>query len=251
MSPWTDAPAPRRRPHLFGVPIRIDLSWVLAAFLIGGSLVSGAFPQLYAGLAHRSYVAMAVIAVAGLGLSILLHELAHTLVGRRFGVRIERITLFFFGGVAEMSLPPRTALGELSMAIAGPVFSFLFGLALAALAGGLQATQAGPVWVNAISYLAALNLMLAVFNMTPAFPLDGGRVLRAVLWLIVRRKAVATDIALKISGLIALLVALSGVALVVRGEVVGGLWWILMAFFLRSAGAAEREAARDETASGG
>ncbi len=251
MSPWTDAPAPRRRPHLFGVPIRIDLSWLLAAFLIGGSLVSGAFPQLYAGLAHRAYVAMAAIAVAGLGLSILLHELAHTLVGRLFGVRIERITLFFFGGVAEMSLPPRTALGELSMAIAGPGFSFLFGLGLAAVAGGLQAVEAGPVWVNAVSYLAALNVMLAVFNMTPAFPLDGGRVLRAVLWLIIRRKAVATDLALTISGLIAILVAVSGVVLVVRGELAGGLWWILMAFFLHGAGASEREAARAEGASVG
>lgn len=250
MSPWTDAPAPRR-PHLFGVPIRIDLSWVLAAFLIGGSLVSGAFPQLYAGLAHRSYVAMAVIAVVGLGVSILLHELAHTLVGRRFGVRVERITLFFFGGVAEMSLPPRTALGELLMAAAGPAFSLVLGLMLAAGAGALQAAQAGPVWVNAVGYLAAVNVMLAVFNMAPAFPLDGGRVLHAVLWLVLRRKAAATDLALKISGLIAVLVAVAGAALVLRGEVVGGLWWILMAFFLRNAGQAERQAAEAEDASRG
>lgn len=250
MSPWTDAPAPRRA-HLFGVPIRIDISWLLAAFLIGGSLVSGAFPQLYAGLAHRSYVAMAVIAVAGLGVSILLHELAHTLVGRRFGVRIERITLFFFGGVAEMSQPPRTALGELLMAAAGPAFSLVFGLGLAAVAGGLEAAHAGPVWVNAISYLAALNLMLAVFNLAPAFPLDGGRVLHAGLWLILRRKAVATDLALKVSGLIALLIASSGAALIVRGDLVGGLWWIVMALFLRSAGAAERRAGEADDSSQG
>lgn len=246
MSPWSEPPAPHRRPHLLGVPIRIDVSWLLAAFLIGGSLVSGAFPQLYAGLSHQSYVAMALITVIGLAISILLHELSHTLVGQRFGVRIDRITLFFFGGVAEMSSPPRSALGELLMALAGPVFSLVFGLVLAFVAGALQAGHAGAIWVNALGYLAALNLMLGVFNLTPAFPLDGGRVLRALLWLVLRRREAATDLALLVSGGIAFLIAIAGVVLILRGELVGGLWWVVMALFLRGAGAGERRLAELE-----
>lgn len=236
----SDTPRRRGGLSLFGVEIRINLSWLVAALLIGSSLASGAFPQLYAGLPPSDYLSMAVIAVLGLAVSIVLHELSHTLVGRALGMRIDRITLFFFGGVAELREEPHTALSELAMAIAGPAFSLVFGLVLAVVAGALQAAGAHAIWINALTYLAGLNLVLAVFNLAPAFPLDGGRVLRALIWLVTRRADTATRIALTISEGLALVLMGAGVVLAFRGEVAGGLWWVIMGWFLRSSGRAER-----------
>ncbi|WP_304167089.1 site-2 protease family protein [Phenylobacterium aquaticum] len=236
--------------HLFGVEIRINLSWLVAALLIGSSLASGAFPQLYAGLPPQSYLAMAGIAVLGLAVSIVLHELSHTLVGRAFGMRIDRITLFFFGGVAELRDEPHTPLSELAMAIAGPAFSLVFGLVLAVVAGALHAMGASVIVINAVTYLAGLNIILAVFNLAPAFPLDGGRVLRALLWLVLRRQDTATRTALAISEGLALLLMGAGLVVAVRGEVAGGLWWVIMGWFLRASGRAERASLRRGSAGG-
>lgn len=237
-----DTPRHRGGLSLFGVEIRINLSWLVAALLIGSSLASGAFPELYRGMQPNDYLSMAVIAVVGLAVSIVLHELAHTLVGRALGMRIDRITLFFFGGVAELREEPHTALSELAMAVAGPAFSLVFGLFLAVVAGAAQAAGAHVVWINALTYLASLNVVLAVFNLAPAFPLDGGRVLRALLWLVTRRADRATRIALFISEGLAIALMVAGVVVMFRGEPAGGLWWIIMGWFLRSSGRAERAA---------
>ncbi len=235
-----ETPRHRGGLSLFGVEIRINLSWLVAALLIGSSLASGAFPALYKGMQPNDYLSMALIAVAGLAVSIVLHELAHTLVGRALGMRIDRITLFFFGGVAELREEPHTALSELAMAIAGPAFSLVFGLVLAVVAGAAQAAGVNAVWINALPYLASLTVVLAVFNLAPAFPLDGGRVLRALLWLVTRRAERATRIALFISEGLAIALMVAGVVVMFRGEPAGGLWWIIMGWFLRSSGRAER-----------
>lgn len=220
---------------LLGVSVRIDASWIFIALLFAWSLASGDFPQLYGGLPASTYWAMALFAVAGLAVSIVLHELAHTLVGRALGVPISGITLFIFGGVAEMEAEPRSARSELAMALAGPLLS----LALAGLFHVLADALGGPP-AKVLAYLAAVNFVLAVFNMTPAFPLDGGRVLRALLWMAMQDGVRATRLAARIGEFIGLGLVLLGGLAVVAGAVAGGLWWVLIGWYLRSLAAAER-----------
>lgn len=220
--------------RLFGVEVRINPSWLVMALLIAWSLATGAFPQIYKGLSAGSYWLMALIVVVGLGLSILLHEMAHTLVGRAFGIRVGRITLFLFGGVASLREEPRSAVSELAMAVAGPLFSIVASLVLAVCAG-LSGVARLPQVAGALAYLATLNLVLAIFNMTPAFPLDGGRALRAVIWLLTGSPERATAIAARISGWISLAMIAAGVFGVLAGAGLSGLWWVLIGFFLRYA----------------
>jgi Zn-dependent protease len=230
---------------ILGVPIRIHPSWLIMALFIAWSLASGALPSLYGGLPAGAYWAMALLIVIGIAASIVLHELAHTLVGRAMGVPVRRITLFIFGGAAELSEEPKRPGAELAMAIAGPAFSLVFSLVLAAGAGAIQ-TSGGPREAAvALGYLATLNLVLAAFNMVPAFPLDGGRVLRAVLWMSLGDLDRATRIAARTGEVLAfVLVALGVFALFATGAA-AGLWWILIGLFLYSAA---RGARRDQEA---
>ncbi|MDE2487365.1 MAG: site-2 protease family protein [Alphaproteobacteria bacterium] len=220
--------------RLFGIDIRINASWLVIAVLVAWSLATGALPEVYKGLSAGGYWLMAALVVLGLALSIIFHEVAHTLVARAFGMQVDRITLFLFGGVADLKTEPPSALSELLMAAAGPAFSLVASLALAVAAGVGQAAHATSA-AAALAYLATLNFVLAIFNMTPAFPLDGGRVLRAILWMITRSADRATRIAASVSGVIALAMIGFGLAGVLLGHGVAGLWWVLIGFFLRTA----------------
>jgi len=217
---------------LFGFEIKIDASWLLIAALIVWSLSSGYFPQVLPGFNSGGYLALAVVAMLGLFASLILHELAHSLVARRYGLGVGGITLFLFGGVAELVEEPRSAGSEFWIAIAGPAMSFLlaglFGLAALPFGG---AGLAGVL----LAYLASINLVLAVFNLIPAFPLDGGRVLRAWLWqrsgdvLEATRKASLAGTVLAI-GLMAL-----GAFSALSGGGIGGAWLVLIGFFVLNA----------------
>lgn len=227
---------------LFGVQIRVHASWVIMALFIAWSLASGSLPMLYAGLPAGSYWAMAAIIVVGLAASIVLHELAHTLVGRAMGISVSRITLFLFGGVAELREEPKRPGAELAMAIAGPAFSIAFSLVLAIAAGAVGQMGAPTEVVTALGYLATLNLVLAAFNMAPAFPLDGGRVLRALLWMSTRDLMKSTRIAVRAGEALALLLMAAGLVSAFTVNPAGGLWWIMIGLFLH---AAARGALRD------
>jgi len=220
---------------LFGVQIRIHVSWVIMALFIAWSLASGSLPMLFKGLPAGAYWSMAGIIVVGLAASIVLHELAHTLVGRAMGVPVNRITLFLFGGVAELHEEPKRPGAELAMAIAGPAFSIVFSLALAAAASAVGQTGAPTEVVMALGYLATLNLVLAAFNMAPAFPLDGGRVLRALLWMSTRDLMKATRIAVRTAEVLALLLMAAGLVAAFTVEPAGGLWWMMIGLFVHSA----------------
>lgn len=222
-------------PRLFGIEIRVRFSWLIIAVLVAWSLAAGSFPEIYQGLPASSYWSMAILVVLGLAASIILHELAHSLVGRAFGLSIDRITLFLFGGAAELREEPGTARAELLMALAGPAVSVLLGLVLALAAGTLDRGGGGAEIVGALGYLATLNLVLAVFNMAPAFPMDGGRVVRALIWMVTGNLERATRIAARMGEGFAILLILAGLVMALLGAVAGGLWWMLIGVFLKTA----------------
>ncbi|MFZ8984691.1 MAG: site-2 protease family protein, partial [Steroidobacteraceae bacterium] len=161
--------------RIAGIEVGMDPSWMILALLVAWSLATGVFPNLYEGLPVMTYWWMGLVSVLGLAVSIVLHELAHSLVARRFGIQIRSITLFVFGGVADMADQPARPRAELLMAAAGPAMS----LALAAALHGLVAAGESAGWPATVlavpAYLALLNSVLAIFNLVPAFPLDGGR----------------------------------------------------------------------------
>ncbi|MGH9464150.1 MAG: site-2 protease family protein, partial [Thermoanaerobaculia bacterium] len=225
-----------------GVPIRVDPSWLLLAALITWSLggPSGVFLSLYPELAPAVGWTMGGVGALGLFASILLHELAHALMARRFGLHIRGITLFIFGGVAEMADEPPSPRAEFLVAIAGPLASVTIGVACFGVAQ-VGSAAGWPLAVHGvIGYVALMNLVLVVFNLVPAFPLDGGRMLRALLWRWRRNLGWATAITSRIGGGFGLLLMALGLVGLFRGNFVGGLWQFLIGLFLRNAARASR-----------
>jgi Zn-dependent protease/predicted transcriptional regulator len=222
--------------RLFGIPLRVHVSWLLVFGLISWSLAAGYFPARLPDLPVWSYWVKAVVAAAMFFASIVLHELGHSLVARRHGIGIASITLFVFGGVSQMKEEPRRAGQELQIAIVGPAIS----LALAALFGGLAAlvgTAGEPTGLGAVlTYLAFVNLLVAVFNLLPAFPLDGGRVLRALLWLRSGDLLRATHTAARVGRGLALVLIALGVLRLFGGDV-GGVWLMVIGWFIMQAAA--------------
>jgi Zn-dependent protease/sulfur carrier protein ThiS len=221
--------------NLLGFPIYVDATWLILAVLITWSLAQGLFPNYFPDLPPLTYWLMGAAGALGLFVSIILHELGHSVVARAYGISIRGITLFLFGGVAEMEEEPRNARSEFFMAIAGPIMS----LVLAVLFFGGQivlVTLTGHTPVSGvIGYLALLNVILAVFNMVPAFPLDGGRVLRATLWAIRDDLRWATRISSGIGTFFGTGLIVLGVFAFIGGDFVGGLWWCLIGMFMRGA----------------
>jgi Zn-dependent protease len=221
--------------RILGFEIRIDLSWVFLAILIAWSLSTGLFPFRYEGLSPQTYWTMGVVGAFGLFLSIIFHEIAHSLVARRFGMPIKGITLFIFGGVAEMKSEPPSARAEFMMAAAGPLSS----LFLASAFYGICQLPAGAEWPEAvrgvIKYLAWINGVLGVFNLVPAFPLDGGRILRSILWGWKKDLRWATRVAAAMGAAFGLLLIILGIFTFLSGNFIGGMWWFFIGIFLRGA----------------
>jgi Zn-dependent protease/CBS domain-containing protein len=220
---------------LLGFEVRIDLSWIIIAVLIAWSLSTGLFPFYYKNLSIQTYWVMGIIAAVGLFISIIVHEFSHSLVARRYGMPMKGITLFIFGGVAEMEDEPPNPKVELLMAGVGPLSS----MAIAAVFYGVYILGKTIGWgdpVNGVvEYLAVINALLAGFNLLPAFPLDGGRVLRAALWHWKRNVRWATRISAQIGSGFGILLIILGLLNVFRGNFIGGMWWFLIGLFLRSA----------------
>jgi Zn-dependent protease/CBS domain-containing protein len=220
---------------LLGFQVRIDMSWIVLALLIAWSLSSGLFPLYYKDLSTSTYWIMGIIGTVGLFLSIVFHEFCHSVVARKYGVPMKGITLFIFGGMAEMSEEPTSAKAEFMMAVAGPISSVLAGLAFyALLALGKQAGWISPV-KGVLAYLAWINMILAAFNLLPAFPLDGGRVLRSILWGVKRNLRWASRISSRIGSFFGFVMIFFGFVSFFRGDFIGGLWWFLIGMFLHSA----------------
>jgi Zn-dependent protease len=217
---------------VFGFKIRLDVSWFLVAALITWSLAVGFFPRAHEGLEPAAYWLMGAAGALLLFASVVAHELSHALVARRFGVEMRGITLFLFGGVAEMASEPPSPKAEFWVAIAGPIASLVLG-GLFFAAGGLSL----PVEVAAVlAYLGLLNVVLALFNLVPAFPLDGGRILRSVLWHVQGSLRRATRVTSAIGAAFGVAMIGGGVLLLVlTGDFIGGMWLAVLGLFLRGA----------------
>jgi Zn-dependent protease/predicted transcriptional regulator len=220
--------------RIIGIPVRIHYTLWLVLVLIAWSLAEGYMPQHYPGLGATTYWAIGIISAIILFVSVFLHELSHSYIAKKNGLPIARITLFFFGGVSELSEEPKDAALEVRMAAAGPLTSFLIAIVLGGL-WYLTFLVNGPVPIIATLYYAAfLNGVLGAFNLIPAFPLDGGRVLRGSLWRRSKNLLSATANATRVSEVISLLMMAVGLFFIVFGDFINGLWIIFLGWFIRS-----------------
>jgi Zn-dependent protease len=221
--------------RILGFEIHVDVSWLILALLITWSLAAGLFPHSYQGLDRLVYWGMGLGGAVGLFASILFHEFSHSLVARRFGLPIKRITLFIFGGVAEMDDEPPSPRAEALMAVAGPVSSILLGIVFYIIGFAVNLAPGAIAVSGVLGYLALINWALAAFNLIPAFPLDGGRLLRAALWHYKQDLRRATRLSSRIGSGFGLVVIFLGVFNVLIGNVIGGIWQFMIGMFLRSA----------------
>ena len=218
--------------RFLGIPLRLHYSWFLILVLIVWSLASGYFPQEFPGWQSGAYWLIGLLTSVLFFGSVLVHELGHSVIALREGVPVKSITLFFFGGLAHIARDPDTAGAEFRIAIAGPLTS----LALAGLFFlGTWLTPISEEIAAASQYLFRINYLLAAFNMIPGFPLDGGRVLRAILWKLGRSFQKATRWAAYIGQGVALLFIIYGVWMMFRGDFLNGLWIAFIGFFLNNA----------------
>ena len=217
-----------------GIPIRIHFTLWFVFILIAWSLAVGYMPHQYPGLSVVTYWAIGITSAVILFASILVHELSHSYIAKKNGLPIARITLFFFGGVSEMTEEPQDPGLEVRMAAAGPLMSFLIAGVLGAL-WYLGGSAHAPVAIIAtLGYAALINGVLGAFNLVPAFPLDGGRVLRGSIWKHMNNFVGATRTAIRVSEVISLLMMFGGFVFIILGDFVDGLWVIVLGWFIRS-----------------
>jgi Zn-dependent protease len=220
---------------ILGFEIWIDLSWLILAVLITWSLAVGFFPVYFEGLPARTYWWMGAVGALGIFGSIVFHELSHSLVARRFGLAMKGITLFIFGGVAEMSEEPPNAKAEFLMAIAGPFSSMLLSIGFFIIYLLIKSGQLPTPIVGIAFYLGFINALLAAFNLIPGFPLDGGRLLRSALWAWKDNLRWATHVAAQVGSFFGMFLVVLGLFSFFGGNFIGGLWYLLIGMFLRNA----------------
>lgn len=228
-----------------GIPVYMDLSWLLVFGLMTWSLANGPLASTRTDVSEAGVWLLSAATAVAFFACIVLHELGHALVGRTFGMPFRGITLFLFGGVAEMDREPPSAKSEFWMAIAGPIVSFVLAvLFAAATAAGSGLNGAGPV-VLACRYLAWVNAGVFLFNLVPAFPLDGGRVFRAAMWAWTGDLLRATRWAATAGRTHGHLLIAGGVLLVLvdPDAVVTGLWLVLVGLFVANLARRSYEAA--------
>jgi Zn-dependent protease len=222
-----------------GIAIEVHPSWLLILGLVSWTLSEEAFPSMYEDWSTAAYWIVGTAAALLLFVTVLLHELAHALVAKRRGLDVPKITLFIFGGVSHMARQPRTAGEEFAIAAAGPLTSLV--IAAVAALGWLIAHDRNEQAEAIFSYLATVNVLLAVFNTLPGFPLDGGRVLRSIAWKRTGSFRRATRIAGGTGEAVGYLIIFGGVAFLLFGFVLNGIWFLFIGWFLISAARAESQ----------
>jgi Zn-dependent protease len=217
---------------ILGFRVSLDLSWFLLALLIVWSLARGYFPNTIEGLDPSVALYLGIAGALGLFVSIILHEFSHAVVARRFNIPIAGITLFIFGGVAEMEDEPPSAKSEFLMAIAGPIASFVLAGLFHAVAFVLPEASAEAPLRAVFEYLGLINMVLATFNLIPAFPLDGGRVFRAAVWWWTGDVTKATAMAAGTGRVLGTALMVLGVFFIITGNFIAGMWQALIGLFI-------------------
>ncbi|MBM4295613.1 MAG: CBS domain-containing protein [Deltaproteobacteria bacterium] len=225
---------PRRALGLFriaGIRISLDISWFIIFALVLFALSAGYFPRSYPGYDTQTYWLAGFIATLLFFTSVLIHELSHSLMAIRCGIEIPEITLFIFGGVSKLSQEPKDPKTELKISLVGPLSSFalagVFGLIAKILVG------APTLLVAVFQYLSWINVALGVFNLIPGFPLDGGRVFRAIWWWRTGSLTRATKVATDIGKTFAVALMILGALQIFTGLLISGLWLVFIGMFLR------------------
>lgn len=222
--------------RILGIPIGLDYSWFLIFGLLTWMLAGSYYPAEFKNWPPLLYWFMGATTAIMLFASVLLHELGHSVVALRFKVPVRSITIFIFGGVAELGGEPPSAKAEFLIAIAGPIVS----LSLGALCSVAQPVVAGiqPLW-GLLKYLAYINFALALFNLIPGFPLDGGRVFRAFVWSVTKNMRQATMVAANVGRFFGFVFIFAGVWRMFSGNFGGGLWIAFIGWFLDNAASAQ------------
>ena len=232
--------------RVFGIPVHIDRNWLLIVAMFTWSLARRYFPIAVPGLGWSAYWAMGLAAAVLLFGCVLLHELGHSLVARHEGIPVACVTLFLFGGVAQITRDARRPSVEMKVALAGPLVS-------AMIAGScFYATQAlamhrpsAIVTAAIVHYLALMNTALLCFNLLPGFPLDGGRIVRAGYWALTGNLRQATRVASLLGAGLGIALFILGAWAIVKGAWVAGVWYLFLGFFLRDAALTSYRAATD------
>jgi Zn-dependent protease len=215
-----------------GIPLRVDPSSMVVFVVIAWTLAAGYFPAVLPDLGVVAAWGYGIASALTLLTSVVLHELAHALVARTRGVGVHAITLHVLGGASELDDEPPSPGAEAEIAIAGPLASGM--IALSAFVARATVEPGGSAWA-VLSYVVVANALLGVFNLVPAFPLDGGRVLRAILWAASGRLDAATRAASRVGTVVAVLMVVAGGVRAFGGDAVGGVWLVMIGFFIHHA----------------
>lgn len=222
--------------RIAGIPVDVNWTWVIVFALIDWTLAAPVFPSTNPGLTEGTYATMGTVAALAYFGGLLMHELGHALQARREGVGIDGITLWLFGGVARMRGFFASAGAELRIALAGPAVTAALAAAFVALA---RVSHFGPAPDGVLAWLGYMNIVLLLFNLVPALPLDGGRVLRASLWWLRGNFEWATLVAARVSRALSVAMMGAGVVLLFAGGGIGGVWLVVIGWFVLGAAGAE------------
>ena len=216
---------------IFGIEVRLDYSWFIVFALFSYVFGFLYFPTVLPGLHKGLLAVITIITVILFFVSLLIHEMSHSLVARKKGTPVERITLYMFGGMAEIGKEPETPYNEFIMAIAGPIASFI----MAAIFGVIWffSRNFAPVG-EPVRYLAFINIILGAFNMLPGYPLDGGRVLRSIIWKFTGDLKKATFIASTTGRIFGFMIIAVGIVFIFTGNFLNGVWFAFIGWFLQS-----------------
>jgi len=220
--------------RIFGITIRIHYSLLLIFLLITWSLALGYMPQQFPGLSEMSYWIIGILSGLILIISVVIHELCHSIVANKLGLPIKRITLFFLGGAAEMTEEPESPDVEFKMAVVGPLSSFAIAIFLGGLWYIFKTMNSMTELIAITQYGATINIMLGGFNLLPAFPLDGGRVFRSILWKQKGSLIKATKMASKVGIGLSYAMMFGGFVIMIFGGFFSGLWIIIIGSFIKS-----------------
>lgn len=217
-----------------GIPIEINISWLLIFFLFSISLAQGYYPNTVGGLNNLLYWTAGIITTLVIFASVLTHEFGHSMVAIREGIPIKKITLFIFGGVAQMESEPKSPVSEFKITAAGPLTSLLIAMVMGTLYYLLLTP--GHLISEAVFIVAQINLIMAIFNLVPAYPLDGGRLLRSIIWYFSKNLLSATRIAVGLGSILAFTgMALGFITIFFQGDL-WGLWLIFIGWMIYQAG---------------